>query len=95
MGLGGGAGPWGAVPAQAAPAAPPPPPPADPVWHLAANGQTTGPFPVAELARMVAAGTLTRDTHVWTTGQDGWLRAGDVPALARLFAAVPPPPPPG
>jgi hypothetical protein len=43
---------------------------------------------------MVAAGTLTRDTHVWTTGQDGWLRAGDVPALARLFAAVPPPPPP-
>jgi membrane protease subunit (stomatin/prohibitin family) len=94
MGLGGGAGPWGAAPAQAAPAAPPPPPPADPVWHLATNGQTTGPFPAAELARMATAGTLTRDTHVWTTGQDGWLRAGDVPTLARLFAAVPPPPPP-
>jgi membrane protease subunit (stomatin/prohibitin family) len=94
MGLGGAAGPWGAAPAQApAQAAPPPPPAADPVWHLAVNGQTTGPFPVADLARMAAAGSLTPDTFVWTPGQDGWLRAREVPALARLVAAMPPPPP--
>jgi hypothetical protein len=44
---------------------------------------------------MAAAGSLTRDTHVWTAGQDGWKRAGDVPALASLLAQVPPPPPAG
>ena len=87
-------GPWGAQPqTQAAPAAPPPPPQAT-VWHIAVNGQTTGPFDDAALRAKVADGSLTRATHVWTAGQDGWKTAGEVPALAALFAAMPPPPPP-
>lgn len=101
MGLGGmamQAGPWGAPPpptAAAAPAAPPPPPPAaEAQWHIAVNGQTTGPFAQSALAGMIAGGKIGRDTHVWTAGQDGWKRAGEVPALAALFAQVPPPPPP-
>jgi len=36
---------------------------------------------------------LTRETHVWTPGQDGWLRAEDVAELAQLFTILPPPPP--
>jgi membrane protease subunit (stomatin/prohibitin family) len=86
-------GPWGAAPGAAA--APPPPPaaPAETVWHLAAGGQTSGPFGRAELTRMAMAGTLTRGTHVWTAGQEGWKLAGDVAELAALFAQVPPPPP--
>ncbi|WP_244868093.1 DUF4339 domain-containing protein, partial [Vannielia litorea] len=32
---------------------------------------------------------------VWTAGQDGWLKAGDIPELAQLFTILPPPPPPG
>ena len=85
-------GPWGAAPAQA-PAAPPPPP-VEHVWHIAENGQTTGPFSRASLGRMVTDGKLTRDTHVWTAGQDGWKRAGEVAELAQLFTVMPPPPPP-
>jgi hypothetical protein len=42
---------------------------------------------------MAMAGTLTRGTHVWTAGQEGWKLAGDVAELAALFAQVPPPPP--
>jgi hypothetical protein len=42
---------------------------------------------------MVSEGGLTRETYVWTEGQDGWLRAGDVTDLARLFTVMPPPPP--
>jgi hypothetical protein len=89
-------GPWGAAP-QAAPAAaaPPPPPPAETQWHVAANGQTSGPFGRAQLQAMVASGSLTRTSHVWSAGQDGWKAAGDVPEIAALFAQVPPPPPPG
>ncbi|MDJ0822381.1 MAG: DUF4339 domain-containing protein, partial [Paracoccaceae bacterium] len=36
---------------------------------------------------------LSRESYVWTAGQDGWLRAEDVPELAQLFTVLPPPPP--
>jgi membrane protease subunit (stomatin/prohibitin family) len=87
------AGPWGAAPAAAAPPPPPPPPPAAKVWHVAANGATTGPFGDSELAAMVASGALTRTSQVWTAGQEGWKPAAET-ELARLFAMMPPPPPP-
>ncbi|WP_226779378.1 SPFH domain-containing protein [Oceaniglobus trochenteri] len=88
----GAAGPWGPRPA---PVAPPPPPPVEKVWHIAENGATKGPFSKASLGRMVADGALSRDTHVWTQGQDGWIKAGEVAELAQLFTVMPPPPPPG
>jgi len=91
------AGPWGArtqAPAQAqAPMASPPPPPVEHVWHIAEGGETNGPFSKAALGRMAAEGSLTRDTYVWTPGQDGWQRAEDVVELAQLFTVLPPPPP--
>jgi len=87
-------GPWGAAPAPAASAPPPPPPPpAAKLWHLAVNGETKGPFSESDLAAMLASGGLTRASHVWTAGQDGWKAAGDT-ELQRLFAQMPPPPPP-
>lgn len=86
-------GPWGAAPARAATAPTPPPPPVEHVWHLAENGTTKGPFSKAALGRMATDGTLTRKTHVWTAGQDGWKVAEDVQELAQLFTILPPPPP--
>ena len=98
MGMGvvmGQQGPWGAVPApQPAQAAPPPPPPVEHVWHIAEGGATKGPFSTASMGRMAADGGLTRETLVWTQGQDGWKPAGEVAGLARLFTVMPPPPPP-
>ena len=91
-------GPWGAAgqaTAQPATAAAPPPPPVEHVWHIAENGKTTGPFSKARLGQMAADGSLTRETYVWTAGQDGWKRAEDVAELAQLFTIMPPPPPPG
>ncbi|MCE6961350.1 SPFH domain-containing protein [Cereibacter sphaeroides] len=88
-------GPWGAPPAAAGPSSPPPPPLPEAQWHIAANGASEGPLTQAALAQRVAAGQLTRTTLVWTQGQDGWLPAGEVAALAPLFAQVPPPLPPG
>lgn len=93
LGLGGAAGPWGQAPQPQAAAAPPPPPPAaEPVWHVAVGGQTTGPFGRADLERMARDGSLTRASQVWTPGQDGWKAASDT-ALASVLAQVPPPPP--
>ena len=89
-------GPWGSRPASGSPAqaVPPPPPPVEHVWHLAENGETRGPFSKARLGRMAADGEMTRETLVWTAGQDGWRRAEDVTELAQLFTVMPPPPPP-
>jgi len=89
-------GPWGAAQQQQHPAAAaPPPPPVEHVWHVAENGQTSGPFSKADLGRMASGGQLKRETYVWTAGQDGWKKAEDVAELAQLFTVMPPPPPPG
>lgn len=88
-------GPWGAAPMQQQAPAAPPPPPVEHVWHIAEGGVTKGPFSKARLGRMVTDGDVTRDTHVWTQGQDGWKKANDVDELAQLFTVMPPPPPPG
>ncbi len=86
-------GPWGAASTQSR-AAVPPPPPVEHVWHIAENGATKGPFSKAAMGRMATEGAMTRDTMVWTQGQDGWMRAEDVAELAQLFTVLPPPPPP-
>ena len=89
-------GPWGAAPAPERATSPtPPPPPVEKVWYIAENGETRGPFSRATMGQMAARGALTRDTHVWTAGQDGWKKARDVTELAQLFTVLPPPPPPG
>lgn len=86
------AGPWGSPPATA-PSAPPPPPPAEQVWHIAENGETTGPFSRAKMGRMAKSGELSRDSLVWTAGLDGWKKASEINTLATLFTISPPPPP--
>ncbi|MEL7149961.1 MAG: SPFH domain-containing protein [Pseudomonadota bacterium] len=95
MGLGAGMGmamtqgPWGRAPAASTP---PPPPPVEHVWHIAAGGETTGPFSKADLGQMAGKGQLARDSWVWTPGQDGWKHAEET-ELAELFTVAPPPPP--
>ena len=69
--------------------APPPLPGALPPFHVAINGAQAGPF--TDLKPLVGDGRLTRDTLVWTGGMAAWTRAGDVAALAPLFADQPPP----
>ncbi|MFD1882914.1 SPFH domain-containing protein [Paracoccus pacificus] len=95
-------GPWGAVQqpapgAQQQPAGPLPPPlpgrQAETVWHIAREGEADGPYGRGHLGRLAREGSFTRDTLVWTPGQNGWEKAEDVPELAQLFTISPPPPP--
>ncbi|GLQ34893.1 hypothetical protein GCM10007939_11760 [Amylibacter marinus] len=76
-----------------APQMPPPPPVVDKVWHVAKDGASSGPFSRAELGRMAASGELSRDSYVWSAGQDGWKTADEVIELAQLFSIMPPPVP--
>jgi hypothetical protein len=64
-------------------------------WFYAAQGQQQGPFPEAELRSLIARGTITPDTLVWTDGMAGWQRAQDIPGLTSPSARPPATPQPG
>jgi membrane protease subunit (stomatin/prohibitin family) len=67
----------------------PPPPPDIKHYFVSVDGRSTGPYDLDTMRRMIAEGTLTRDTYVWREDLDGWKEAGHV--VGGLF---PPPPPP-
>ena len=67
----------------------PPPIPAV-AYHIAVNGQATGPFGLAVLAQMMSVGQFTADSLVWKSGMAQWKKAGEVDELKSLFPAMPP-----
>jgi membrane protease subunit (stomatin/prohibitin family) len=96
-GIGGIGGPGQGGASGPAPAGPPAggPPPVPPVtmWHIAENNAPVGPFTGAQLAQAISAGRVSRTTLVWTSGMSAWVAAGEVEALAGVFATLPPPMP--
>ena len=94
------AGQFGGGAQTGAPAgAPPPLPTAGPMFHVEVNGQSSGPYSVAQLQAAQTAGQITSQTLVWSAGMSAWTPAAQVPALQALFSVPPPipgsvPPPP-
>ncbi len=83
----------GGINQQTAPGAVPPPIPSV-TYHVAVNGQATGPFDTATLAQMATSGQITADSLVWKSGMTQWVKAGTVDELKNLFANTMPPIPP-
>lgn len=61
--------------------APAPPAPVVVKYSLLRNNQEYGPYTVAELLQY----QLTADDLVWTDGMEGWMRAAEVPELAKAM----------
>lgn len=79
---------------QTVPSGVTPPPIPTMVYHIAVNGQAAGPFDIAALTQMAAAGQFTAGSLVWKSGMAQWEKAGMVDELKGLFPeAVPPVPP--
>ena len=72
---------------QAAPSVATPPPIPIVAYHIAVNGQATGPYNLQVLQQMIATGQLTADSLVWKTGMATWIKAGETDDLKGLFAA--------
>ena len=70
-----------------------PPPIPTVAYHVAVNGQATGPFEISVLSQMAKAGQLTADSLVWKAGMEQWVKAGSVDELRNLFVIMPPIPP--
>jgi len=50
-------------------------------WYYAEDGEQAGPVAEADLARLIDAGHVARDTFVWTEEYEDWVPAHDVPEL--------------
>jgi Domain of unknown function (DUF4190)/GYF domain 2 len=75
--------------------------------HIARNGQAMGPFPLEEINRQLAAGTLSLSDQAWYEGAAGWAPLSTVPGVksgpssastssssSQMEATVPGVPPP-
>jgi len=71
----------------------PPPSPAQNVFHVALNGQQTGPFTMDQLKQLALTNQFTKQHHVWKPGMAGWELASINNELSTIFNSVPPPPP--
>lgn len=76
---------------QTAPSGATPPPVPVVAYHVAVNGQATGPYDLQVLQQMAATGQLKTDSLVWKTGMVAWTKAGETDELKRLFAPPVPP----
>lgn len=76
-------------------------PPAPPIPEMqkslsvmvAVNGESYGPYERAGLLKMIADGSLTKETFVFIQGMSNWAPAQQVPEVAELFTLHAPAPP--
>lgn len=52
-------------------------------YHVAVNGQATGPYDINTLQQMIMAGQLFASSLVWETGMREWTRADSVEELSN------------
>lgn len=74
-----------------------PPPIPTVAYHVAVNGQPTGPFDLSTLSEMVKSGQLTRENLIWKAGMNNWTKVSEVQELKGIFgdrATIPPEMPP-
>lgn len=69
----------------------PPPLPAARMWHMARNGQSSGPHGETQLIEAIRTGRLRPDTLVWCSEMTTWMEVAQVPNLAAHLPAQPPP----
>ena len=68
-----------------------PPPIPTTAYHIAVNGQASGPYDRNTLTQMSLSGQFLSSTLVWKPGMPEWMRADTVDDLKELF--MPPVPP--
>jgi membrane protease subunit (stomatin/prohibitin family) len=69
-----------------------PPPIPSLSYHVAVNGQATGPYTFEALKQMVESRQIVSDTLVWKQGMENWEQIGNVNELKELFSAMDIPP---
>ncbi|HEY1749362.1 MAG TPA: DUF4339 domain-containing protein [Xanthobacteraceae bacterium] len=67
---------------------------ADRKWYTGIGGRQDGPYSDEQIRALIAAGRVTADTLVWSTGMENWTKAGAIPGLMGSGQQPPPIPSP-
>lgn len=70
-----------------------PPPVPISTFHIAVNGQATGPYDINTLKQMSSTGQFSAESLVWKPGMSEWVKAETLDELKPMFAVMPPIPP--
>ncbi|MDD6270037.1 MAG: DUF4339 domain-containing protein, partial [Oscillospiraceae bacterium] len=62
-------------------------------YHVAVNGQPTGPFDIVALTNMAKTGHLKKSSLVWKAGMEEWKKAETVDELKEVLSNIIPPVP--
>lgn len=68
-----------------------PPPVPTALYHIAVNGQASGPYDIKSLQQMVISGQFSAESLVWTSGMTEWVKADTVDELKQILTNVMPP----
>jgi membrane protease subunit (stomatin/prohibitin family) len=71
----------------------PPPVPGAVSFHVVVQGKDSGALNEQQIAQLIQAGTVTKETLAWKQGMAGWVAMGQIAELVNLFGAAPPPVP--
>lgn len=67
-----------------------PPPVPIATYHIAVNGQATGPYDINTLRQMSSTGQFSAESLVWKPGMSEWVKAETIDELKPMFAVMPP-----
>lgn len=70
-----------------------PPPVPVVAYHVAVDGQPTGPFDISTLTKMAISGQLTKSSLVWKAGMAEWAKVENVDELKEVMENIIPPVP--
>ena len=60
-------------------------------YYFCIDGSTAGPFSESEVAQLIAAKRINKETLAWIEGMPQWDKIENVPAILRIVALTPPP----
>ena len=84
-----GAGPnLGSFMQQTAVKALPPTPPPLPLYHFVIGGSVAGPYSLADIRALVAAGNITSGSLYWSSGMQQWQEVSGSATLRSLFSSL-------
>lgn len=67
-----------------------PPPILEKKYHIAVNGNSTGPYDMNAIMQLITTHQVTADTLLWSAGMEKWDKAKNIPEISKLLEDIPP-----
>ena len=59
-------------------------------YHVAVNGNATGPYDINTIIQLINTHQITSETLLWSVGMEKWEKAKDINEISKLLETTPP-----